>query len=510
MLKRLTLAWRLALVATAITAAFLALVYAGLLRLEVPNQHWFAHALYPWSALLLVPIVALGLLLAALAGALRAPRTRAHWVIGAAFICACACAIGTRAGTPSGIVTIASTIICDGSNSYFNTAVDTTDPLALARDYPAQMPHLRLHAATQSPGAMLLHAALRRCYLGSPTMQGFVEALLWLSAGTRTTEVAAALNLLWQLRLSAADVGAATMIGLLFPLLGALGVFPVFALARHLGGRRTALIVTALYAVTPSLSWFTASLDQVYPTLAVLVLLLLYHAARWRRGSYVAATGAGILTGLGIFLNFGFVVVGAIGALVLGLLACRGLGHGKAGPAGTRPAARLGGLALYAAGALAVLATVQFGLGIDLVGVARVSGDLRTKLYLHDLPRPWLTWVLLNPLEFMIGMGWSSAAVIVAALAWWRRVRGPGILILSATLAVLLLLDLSGAARAEWSRLLLSAMPLCLLGAAGAVRTLRLTQPGPALLLVLAQGLYVLIGYQLLDVWGYWTIPFRS
>ena len=96
MLKRLTLAWRLVLAATAITAAFLALVHGGVLRLEVPNQHWFAHARYPWGGLLVVPFTALGLLLAALAGALRAPKARAHWVLGAAFICACACTIGTR------------------------------------------------------------------------------------------------------------------------------------------------------------------------------------------------------------------------------------------------------------------------------------------------------------------------------------------------------------------------------------------------------------------------------
>jgi hypothetical protein len=326
---------------------------------------------------------------------------------------------------------------------------------------------------------------------------------------TRTSEVADVLNRLWQLHLSGPDVGAATMIGLLFPLLGALGVFPVFALARRLGGGRAALLITALYAVTPSLTWFTSSIDQLYPLLATCIALLLYHAARGRRGSWAAASVAGLLAGLGIFLSFGFVVAGAIGALFVGLAACRGLGRGG-DRAASVATAQLGILGLYALGAFAVLLAVQFGLGIDLVGVARVSGDLRTKLYLHDLPRPLLTWALLNPVEFMIGLGWSSSVLVVAALVWQRRVRGRGILLLWSSLAVLLLLDLSGAARAEWSRLLLFAMPLCLLGAAGAVRTLRLTQPGPAMLLVLAQGLYALIGYQLFDVWGYWTIPFRS
>jgi len=61
-----------------------------------------------------------------------------------------------------------------------------------------------------------------------------------------------------------------------------------------------------------------------------------------------------------------------------------------------------------------------------------------------------------------------------------------------------------------WSRLLLFAMQLCLLGAGGGLRQLGLTRPGPAMLLVPAQGLHVLIGYRLFDVWGYRTIPFRK
>ncbi|MEN6549635.1 MAG: hypothetical protein ABFE07_26615 [Armatimonadia bacterium] len=165
-------------------------------------------------------------------------------------------------------------------------------------------------------------------------------------------------------------------------------------------------------------------------------------------------------------------------------------------------------LGLYGAGLVAVLAAVQFGLGIDLVGVARVSGELRTRLYLHDLPRPWLTWVLLNPIEFTLGLGFSSAALVIAAVAARISRRDPALLLLSATLAALLLLDLSGAARAEWSRMLMMAMPLCLIGATGAVRRLRLYQPAPAVILIASQALYALVCFQLFEVWGAWIVPF--
>jgi hypothetical protein len=166
-------------------------------------------------------------------------------------------------------------------------------------------------------------------------------------------------------------------------------------------------------------------------------------------------------------------------------------------------------LGLYVAGGLLVVGLIQYGCHLDLVGAARVSGQLRNRFYLGELPRPWLTWFLLNPVEFVIGLGFSSAALVIAAVALWRRSRSQAVLLLAATLAGLLALNLSGAARAEWSRPLLFAMPLCLLGAAGAVRRLRLAQPGPAVLLVAAQGLCALVCYQLFDVWGYWVLTFR-
>jgi len=138
-----------------------------------------------------------------------------------------------------------------------------------------------------------------------------------------------------------------------------------------------------------------------------------------------------------------------------------------------------------------------------------VSGDLRDRLYAEDTPRPWLTWFLLNPVEFVIGLGLSSTAVVLGALARWRRSRGAGVTGLWAVLLTLLLVNLSGAARAEWSRMLMFAMPLLLAGASGALGPLGLRRPGPACALVFAQGAYALIGYQLFEVWGVWATMFR-
>jgi len=498
--------WKIALVTSVATFLFLILVWGGLLRLEVPHQHWFYYDPVPFHPAVLVPFACLALLAGTLGWALSGLAHR-RWrqALFLIFLCACGLVIGTRSTSRMGFTALLVSIVSDGSNSYFNTAVDHPEALALAREYPARMPQLRLHAATQSPGVVLLHAVLRRWATSSAAWQSGAEVMLWLWPGHSPGGVAHILNAMWNLRLTAADISAAFFISLLFPLLGVLGLFPVFGLARRIAGLRAALLAAGLYATTPSLIWFTASVDQIYPALAALVAWLLYQAGRRPRLQPLQLLTAGLCVGVGLFLNFGFVVVAVIGGLLCGALSLRPPGAGTA-----RAAARLllaRGL-LYGGGILAVLACVQVGLGLDLLGAARVSSQLRTRLYGQEVPRPWLTWVLLNPVEWAIGLGFSSVALMVAAVVLWWRGRGR-LLLLGVTLLTLLLLDLSGVVRAEWSRMLLWAMPLGLAGAAGAARRLRLTAPGPALTLLLAQGLYALLGYQLFDVWGQWVEPFR-
>jgi methylthioxylose transferase len=479
-------------------------VWRGWLRLEVPGQHWFLRSNFAWGPLLLLPCGALLLLAAALREALAGnPRRQARGLVVAAVFCAYVLAVGTRVSGRFGFVVLATTILCDGSNSYFRAAAEAPDALALARDYPRQMPRLPLHATTQSPGAMLLHAALRRLGSFAPAQDLATGALL-LWPHQDPPGVVGVLNRLWQVRYTAADLNAALFIALVFPLVGALGAWPVFALARRLSGTRVALLTTALYAVTPSLIWFTASVDQLYPALAAVVVLLLHDASRGR-GSTWRLLLAGALTGLGIFLNFGLSVLAAIGGAYL-LFA--GYVEARRQP---RLAARLvlGSLGLYAAGALAVLAAVRWGLRIDLLAVARTSSGLRTLMFTVQYPRPYLTWLLLNPVEFSLGMGFAATALVLAALGLCRKSTGQALPLLAAVLLVLGGLNLAGVARAEWSRMLLFAMPLCLIGAGAALRRLGLTRPLPALALVLSQGLFALVGYQLFDVWGHWILPFR-
>lgn len=420
----------------------------------------------------------------------------------AAVVCGFVCAIASRAGGHGGFAVGVGVIVCDGSNSYFVTAQETPDVLALARDYPARMPGLRLHCQTQSPGATLLHAALRRVFLNCGPALALAESLLAVSPGIEALPLAGALNDEWNLHLTAEDISAALLVGLFFGLAGALGALPVYALARRVAGIRAALVVTALYAMTPSLIWFSPAVDQLYPTLACCIALLI-HTAR-RRGRAWQLALAGLLAGAGMFVNMGFTLMVIIGGL---MVACRGLLQARAG----RP--WLGSTALrvaaYGAAVLAVLAFVRWGLGIDLGAILRVSTKIRMWQYTDLFVRPWLTWVALNPVEYAIGLGLSSLAVVGAALVLWRHLTPGAQVVLGTTILALVALDISGGMRAEGSRLLLFTMPLLVIGAGPVLRRMGLTSGLAPSLLAIAQGLYAVVGCQLFEVWGVWATAFR-
>jgi hypothetical protein len=477
-------------------------VACGLLRLEIPRQHWFAHNVQAPTPVLLYPLGAL-LLLGLTLWLSLGPRWKKATDRTLLIFCVCCFAIvaGTRASSHMGMAMLVTTVMCDGSNSYYTTACENPNVLGLARDYPQRMPRLRLHAATQSPGAVMVHSGLRNLFLKSPALLSLAETALWIHPCIRTSELAAFANAQWHTSYTSQDVAAALLIALTFSFGLSLGVFPTYALARRLAGRRAALVTAALYAVTPSFIWFSASIDQLYPPLAALLALLAYQGVR-RQTRWLPLSGAGLLGGLGIFLNFGLsVALVAVAVFVIALTWVR-----------ERPRVLRVlplRLALFGGGALLVLLVIQFGLNINLIGIAKVCGELRTQLYLHDLPRPRLTWILLNPVEFSLGLGFSSLALVLGALFTRTRRLVATYPLLLAMLVALLLLDFSGAARAEWSRMLMFAMPLCLIGSAPIIRRLLLSRPGPGVVIVASQAAYALICYHLFDVWGYWIIPLR-
>jgi hypothetical protein len=485
----------------ALSAAFLALVGSGALRMEVPNQHWFARGPYPSTPAMVVPVAALLALAITTFWALRRqPHKRASTLLLVAVVSAFSLGVGMRINSRFGFSFLSAAIVCEASNSYFLTAIETPDALALAREWPARMPGLRLHCTTQSAGAMLLHAALRAIPVHCPPVRSFCEALLGIWPAVRLDFITSVYNGFWKTQVAPDNVTEALWVALVFSGAGALTVLPLYGATRLLAGERPAIAAAALWAVTPSLAWYTPSIDQIYPLLGALCAWCILLAVRRRRWPWLLP--AGLLIGAGMFCNFGFAVMGVLGALAIGCLE-----RAWRGPKGwvLRSAAPV---ALLAVSAFAGLHALCAATGVDYWGAARVSAELRKTLYHTITVRPYLTWVLLNPIEFSIGLGFAGTALVGLALVRWRQLPSGSRAVLASVLVGLVVLNLTGGIRAEVSRMLLYAMPLLLMGAAGVFRRCG-PGAGGVTVLVVAQGLYAIMGNQYFDVWGYWARMFR-
>lgn len=207
-------------------------------------------------------------------------------------------------------------------------------------------------------------------------------------------------------------------------------------------GRRAALVATAACYLVPAHVMFAPRVDTVYPTFAAIIWALSYYAARSR--SWPVAALAAALAGGGLFFSLSYLVVTAIaGAMALGEW---------------WRARRVD----YRSLAAAVVAFVTAAL-VPLVAAYEPfsvwSINLAKNAQFNELWRGSVWWRAVNPLEFAVGVGLPAATLLLFRICHDVRRRQFDALLWS-WLAVLTLLDLSGANRGEVARLWIFMMPL--------------------------------------------------
>ena len=101
---------------------------------------------------------------------------------------------------------------------------------------------------------------------------------------------------------------AATVGAFIIAALAAAAVPASYAMLRRLLRNREAALAKRSLALCPSLIVFFPSLDQTYPLLTC-VIVMLWTMALWRK-SIVAAIGCGVAIAFAFFLSYVFVVIG--------------------------------------------------------------------------------------------------------------------------------------------------------------------------------------------------------
>ncbi|KUI39621.1 hypothetical protein AU198_09790 [Mycobacterium sp. GA-1199] len=233
-------------------------------------------------------------------------------------------------------------------------------------------------------------------------------------------------------------LGGGAWAGLLCLLVGSSAAAAIVVALRALAGEATARLAAPFVAVAPTAIWIAVSADGYFAGVAAWGIALLATAiggtARW---PVLAAAGAGLLLGWGLFLNYGLVLM-ALPALAV--LMCASDWR-----AGARAAVSALGVVLVVVAVFAALGFWWFD-GYHLVQERYWQGIA------NDRPFQYWGWANFASVVCAIGLGSVAGLGRLFDIGAIRRRPGLPMILLGALLAILFA-DLSMLSKAETERI---------------------------------------------------------
>ncbi len=334
-----------------------------------------------------------------------------------------------------------------GSSGY-QTVAKTAMPGGLGpflRDYPTWIKAQdSLHIGTHPPGLFVLARSIADLSRANPDLARWVVDHAPGSSGlavraSRASEMlsrghAAALVL----------TGALTLVG------SALTVVPLYLLARATGSRGLAWSSATLWPLMPSALMFQPTADTAFPLLAVSAMACAVWAVRSSRRTtrFSLSFLSGLTLALGMELTLAFLAVGLVVAIILGA---------ASGQGGWRSM-----IALVASTGLGfLLATIAWwaSTSANPFSIWWTNQAHHAEFY-RGYPRSRLAWAWVNLIESTVAVGLASSAWAVLGLSTRPRTIPAAAW---ATLAILIVLTVSGRSLSEVSRLWLPMYPAILL-----------------------------------------------
>ena len=333
----------------------------------------------------------------------------------------------------------------DGASGYHSVARDQMPGglAAFVREYPRWVEGQdSLHIGTHPPGLFVVARAAYQLTRSNPELSrqvvdhapGSVRAAIAASRGSQA--------------LRRDEAAALILTGASILLLAALTVVPLYALARATAPAAVAWAVASLWPLVPAAILFQPTADTAFPLLSTAALA----AAAWaaRRGGlagFALAALAGLILAVGMQFTLAFLAVGLVVAIVL-----------ARSPRGWRT-----GLILIAGtGVSFALATAAWwaGTGANPGSIWWTNQAHHAQFY-RDYPRARVAWGVVNPLEAAAALGIPASILALPALGRVRQLPAAT----WATVAVLIVLTISGRSLSEVARLWLPLFPPILLAA---------------------------------------------
>ena len=441
----------------------LALTLAGLVARVLPLGWPGEHSLTWWAMLPAAPpqALALALVLVALALALvlavlaRAGRMPAAPALAALSLASLVLLRALPAFEHYAHDKHAAALASEINTSYFQAAGEVRGVRAFVRDHVERMPALAMHARTHPPlWPLAFHAAGRAGESPAGATVATGVARLLGADPRRSAELAAAVaerplplaatHGLWLV------VGALALAVVLLPPL-------TWFAARARVPEPAAMRAAALAVLLPAPLLYFPDVDVLHPALYALA------AGAWLRRDRGIGWPllAGAITALLAAFSFGNLALLAWFAAIVGL-------EWRAPRSRPRREWRAALLLLLP---LAALVAVAAGAGARPVAMLARALEQHREILAH---RTALLWMALHPLEVAVGLGFPLVFAFARGIEWGalgarardRAATGAEPLLV-ATLATLLLLDLSAATKGESARLWMGWFPLVLAGGAG-------------------------------------------
>ncbi len=319
-------------------------------------------------------------------------------------------------------------------NGYFTASLNIVNIKQFLRDYDKLVLTLPMHTIAHPPGTIIIFFIINKIASLFLPLMTFVNKLAPVRGDVR---------ILW-LSLAPYQRLGSLIAGPLFSFLSTLTTLPLYLLGKFLYGRRVALRAATLYLFVPALTLFIPLPDIVFPLFSTTALLFFLTGLKKNQSLFLVLSG--LTAALGIFFTLGILPIVFLSLLlfIFDYL------NGNKG--------RLKLLISYLVGLILpfLLLDIFFRFNIVKVGITIMKGGIAHRSY--------LIWLIYNLWDFFIFAGIPVLIIFLFNLRHsLKKISSADYFLWSYSL-MLLVLNISGASRAETGRIwLLFIPPLVLL-----------------------------------------------
>jgi len=374
---------------------------------------------------------------------------------------------------PNPLAEIFQRTVSPGSGGYFNAALTVDNSQELLKDFTQFMPTWEAHPQRHPPGLPFLFVSWRAILEKFPQTAAALASLVRFDQCHNS-------DLMY---LNNPQLASA-WIGMILPILGAaLLTMPVYWLGKTIYNIEVGWQAAAWIPIVPTLIFFVASPNQLYPLLTFLALSALWFALK--KQNYIWAFVAGVLMSIATFLSFtNLIYFGPIA--VLFLIDFFNYYLAQTRNTGKNPVFHL---LIFGSGVSILWILYWFYTGITPFEIWNIANIYHTSIAL-----PYSPWIWLNLQDFFNFGGWVLAGLALAnfgkTLLKLNRLRYISIgddLPLAYGTSVLVL-AFSGMSQGEVSRVWSPYLPLMVLVAASILTKI----PGPDIKYGLVTGILVI------------------